>query len=204
MKNCKCSLTLLNEIVNYSFEVSNLKVYLYRLVSLEEAILLEFIIPIKGSVKYKITLDPTVWIFDDRKIDLDDFFSGNYEYKDELEEYTKVTSSHWSREIIEGATYPPTLKSEKKYERTKVLTSTFGIEFKQFIFNAEPVQEASRLIIETSEGEHAFSFNELDSLILKFSHQGKPLKEDGPVHVLKKDGSNINDPIKFVTAFRIE
>ncbi|TQR17859.1 peptidyl-prolyl cis-trans isomerase [Psychrobacillus vulpis] len=165
---------------------------------------MEFIIPIKGEVKFNITLDPTVWIFDDRRIDLDEFFSGKYEYKDELEEYTKVTSAHWSREIIEGATYPPTLKTEKKYERTKVLTSTFGVELKQFILNAEPLKNATILVVETSEGDHSFPFTELDSLLLKFSHKGKPLREDGPVHVLKKDGSNINNPIKYVTAFRIE
>lgn len=165
---------------------------------------MEFIIPIKGAVKFNITLDPTVWIFDDRKIDLDEFFAGEYEYKDELEEYTKVTSAHWSREIIEGATFPPTLKTEKKYERTKVLTSTYGIDLKQFILNAEPLEGASTLVLETKEGEYSFAFEELDSILLKFSHKGKPLREDGPVHVLKKDGSNLNNPIKFVTAFRIE
>ncbi|MFJ8066248.1 peptidyl-prolyl cis-trans isomerase [Psychrobacillus sp. NPDC096426] len=165
---------------------------------------MEFIIPIKGAVTFNITLDPTVWIFDDRKIDLDDFFSGEYEYKDELEEYTKVTSAHWSREIIEGSTVPPTLQSEKKYERTKVLTSTYGVDLKPFILNAEPLPEASSLIIETTDSEHTFPLSELDSFLLKFSNKGKPLREDGPVHVIKKDGSNINDPIKFVTAFRIE
>lgn len=165
---------------------------------------MEFIIPIKGAVKFNITIDPTVWIFDDRRIDLDEFFSGMYEEKDELEEYTKVTSAHWSREIMEGATYPPTLKAEKKYERTKVLTSTFGIELKQFILNAVPLENATKLVIETKEEEYSFSLNELDTLLLKFSEKGKPLREDGPVHVLKKDGSNMQDPIKFVTAFRIE
>lgn len=165
---------------------------------------MEFIIPIKGAVKFTITLDPTVWIFDDRKIDLDEFFSGEYEYKDELEEYTKVTSAHWSREIIEGSTVPPTLQSEKKYERTKVLTSTYGVELKPFILNAEPLPEASTLIIETTEDEHTIPMSKLDTLLLKFSHKGKPLREDGPVHIIKKDGSNINNPIKLVTAFRIE
>ncbi|MEI4771196.1 peptidyl-prolyl cis-trans isomerase [Psychrobacillus sp. FJAT-51614] len=165
---------------------------------------MEQIIPIKGAVKFNITLDPTVWIFDDRRIDLDDFFTGKYEYKDELEEYTKVTSAHWSREIIEGSTNPPTLKTEKKYERTKVLTSTFGIELKQFILNAEPLNDATKLVVETTDGEHTFPLEELDSLLVKFSHKGKPLSEDGPVHILKKDGSNINDPVNNITAFRIE
>ena len=61
-----------------------------------------------------------------------------------------------------------------------------------------------KVVIETIEGEHIFSLEDLDKLLLKFSHKGKPLREDGPVHILKKDGSNINAPIKFVTAFRVE
>ena len=36
---------------------------------------MEFIIPIKGAVKFNLTLDPTVWIFDDRRIDLKTFFN---------------------------------------------------------------------------------------------------------------------------------
>ncbi|MER2010270.1 MAG: peptidyl-prolyl cis-trans isomerase [Psychrobacillus sp.] len=165
---------------------------------------MEFIIPITGAVKFNITLDPTVWIFDDRRIDLDEFFEGKYEYKDLDEEYTKVTSAHWSREIIEGSTNPPTLKSEKKYEKTKMLSNTYGIELTPFIQNAEPLKEAKHLIIETSEGNHTISLDEMDDILVKFSHKGKPLREDGPVHIIKKDGSNLNDPIRYVTAFRLE
>ena len=36
---------------------------------------MESIIPIKGKVKYKLTLDPSVWIFDDRRIDLKTYFT---------------------------------------------------------------------------------------------------------------------------------
>lgn len=37
------------------------------------------VVPIKGSTKYTIILDPSVWIFDKRKIDLDQFIqSGEY------------------------------------------------------------------------------------------------------------------------------
>lgn len=35
---------------------------------------INLIIQIKGNVKYPITLDPSVWIFDDRKILLEDAF----------------------------------------------------------------------------------------------------------------------------------
>ena len=36
-----------------------------------------------------ITLDPTVWIFDDRRIDLKTFFTESYVEKDEMEEYKR-------------------------------------------------------------------------------------------------------------------
>ena len=73
------------------------------------------IIPIKGNVDFQITLDPGVWIFDDRKLEIESLFDHLHSKEDELEQYTKSISSHWDREIMEGAVYPPTLKSEKKY-----------------------------------------------------------------------------------------
>ena len=41
-------------------------------------------------------------------------------------------------------------------------------------------------MVETTEEEYIFSLEDLDKLLLKFSHKGKPLREDGPVHILKK------------------
>ena len=38
---------------------------------------MEKIVHIKGKVKFPITLDPSVWIFDDRKFDLDTYFDQN-------------------------------------------------------------------------------------------------------------------------------
>ena len=51
---------------------------------------MENIVDIKGKVKYKITLDPSVWIFDDRKADLDSFFEQQTKHDNELEELYKV------------------------------------------------------------------------------------------------------------------
>jgi hypothetical protein len=163
----------------------------------------ETIIPIKGKVKFSITLDPGVWIFDDRKVDLTTYFSSKEEKVDELEEYTKSVSRHWSREIQEGATYPPTLKTEKKYEKEKILTGSFGIPLQPFLRNAEPLSDAKALIVETEENEISFNLAE-ESFILGFSKEGKPLRENGPVHVYFGDGSNKENPITNVKAFRIE
>ncbi|MDM5226372.1 peptidyl-prolyl cis-trans isomerase [Cytobacillus firmus] len=165
---------------------------------------MENIIAFKGNVKYQITLDPGVWIFDDRRVDLTTYFTQEDIRKNELEEYTKAVSKHWDREIMEGAVFPPTLKTEKKFEKEKVLTGTFGIPFKPFLMNAEPKENAEIVIIESEDGEARLTLPQAEELILGFSKDGKPLKEDGPVHVYYGDGSNQNSPIKRVKAFRVE
>lgn len=168
---------------------------------------MEFIVQFKGNVKFKLTLDPTVWIFDDRKLDLEKYFTEKRIERDELEEYKRGMGEHWSREIMEGATVPPTLNSEKKYkkqEKKEMLTGTFGILFKPFIENAEPLEGADTVVFETADGEVSFSLEDSKNLVLKFSNEGKPLREDGPVHVLLPDGSNVGNPITNVTAIRVE
>ena len=39
---------------------------------------------------------------------------------------------------------------------------------------------------------------------MNFSKDGKMLKEDGPVHLYFADGSNRDNPLKNVRAFRLE
>ncbi|QED47398.1 hypothetical protein [Cytobacillus dafuensis] len=165
---------------------------------------MENIISISGNAKYSITLDPGVWIFDDRRVDLDSFFNTNTAQVDELDEYTKSISKHWDREIMEGAVFPPTLKTEKKFEKEKVLTGTFGIPLKPFLQNAEPDKSAETLTIVSDDGEEHVPLSEARSFILGFSLKGKPLREDGPVHVYFGDGRNKDNPIKRVRAFIIK
>lgn len=165
---------------------------------------MENIIILSGKAKYTITLDPTVWIFDDRRIDLSTYFSETNERTNELEEYTKSVSKHWDREIMEGAVYPPTLKTEKKYEKEKLLTGSFGIQFQPFLKNAEPDENATILVIRTATLEQEIPLEIAKDLILGFSDKGKPLSEDGPVHVYFGDGSNKQKPIKYVREFIIK
>ncbi|MCA1027639.1 MULTISPECIES: peptidyl-prolyl cis-trans isomerase [Cytobacillus] len=161
------------------------------------------IIHITGNVKYTITLDPSVWIFDDRKIDLDTYFENQEELPNEKEEYTKAASKHWDREIMEGAVYPPTLKTEKKFEKVRVLTGTFGIPFLPFLTNAEPNSGSRTIEVHCENETVSIPMTEAENLILAFSLKGKPLKEDGPVHIYYKDGSNRLQPIKNVQDFHI-
>jgi len=156
------------------------------------------IIIIKGKVNYQITLDPGVWIFDDRKVDLTTYFHTEQESKDELEEYTKAVSKHWEREIREGAIYPPTLKTERTYEREKILNGTFGIPFKPFLQNAEFHDDAKEVQFITKDQKYIVPLEDASEMILGFSKKGKPLKEDGPIHVYYGNGSNIDSPITHV------
>ncbi|KAB2335276.1 peptidyl-prolyl cis-trans isomerase [Bacillus mesophilum] len=165
---------------------------------------MENIISISGNVKFPITLDPGVWIFDDRRVDLNTYFDEAIEKTDALEEYTKSISKHWDREIMEGAIYPPTLKSEKKFEKEKVLTGTFGVPLAPFIKNAEPNEDASSVIIISHNGEEQVSLEDAMGMILGFSKEGKPLKEDGPIHAYFGDGSNYNSPFKNISSFQIK
>lgn len=165
---------------------------------------MENILPIEGNVKYKITLDPGVWIFDDRKVDLNNYFISKTEKEDELAAYTKNISAHWDREIREGAVFPPTLKTEKKFEKEKLINGSFGIAFKHFLKNAEPGDDASVCLIETKDKTIEVPLHEANTFILAFSYNGKPLKEDGPVHIYFDDGSNQNKPIKHILKFIIK
>ena len=71
------------------------------------------IIQIMGNVRFQITLDPSTWIFDDRKEELDKVLANDAD-----EEQIEFSDSReWSRQIIEGTTKPPTLKSEKKFKK---------------------------------------------------------------------------------------
>jgi hypothetical protein len=166
--------------------------------------MVETIIPIKGAVTYQLTLDPTVWIFDDRKLDLTTYFNTE-KVEEDNEKYLRDMGAHWSREIMEGAVFPPTLKTERKFDRKGMLTGTFGMAIKPFLNNAEILPSAKEVVFECNTNEEfTFSIEQVENFVLKFSQDGKPLLEDGPVHVLFGDGSNIDNPIKNVRAIRIQ
>ncbi|WP_223700369.1 peptidyl-prolyl cis-trans isomerase [Sutcliffiella deserti] len=160
---------------------------------------METIIRIEGKVKYQITMDPGVWIFDDRRVDLDTYFEQEHIQEiNELEEYTKAASKNWEREIREGAIQPPTLKTERKYEKEKLLTGSFGIKFAPFLKNAEPSPDAKTVTFLSDEQELEVDLKKAQEVIFAFSNKGKPLRESGPVHVYYGDGSNKADPLQSV------
>ncbi|MBP3040601.1 peptidyl-prolyl cis-trans isomerase [Bacillaceae bacterium Marseille-Q3522] len=162
------------------------------------------IITLKGKVKYTITLDPSVWIFDDRKLDLTSYFLQNNEQKNENINDTEKVALNWEREIREGSVFPPTLKTEKRYQKEKILTGTFAIPLLPFINNAEPENDATEMIIEQSDGQVIVPLEDAKTFVAGFSKDGKPLLEDGPIHLYFGDGRNKHNPYRDIQALIVK
>ncbi|OEH93907.1 hypothetical protein [Bacillus solimangrovi] len=166
---------------------------------------MENILLLTGKVKFPLTIDPGVWIFDDRKIELDKAFNSTDHVGEDLDDYTKKMSQNWDRELVSQVANPPVTKTTKKFEKEKIMTSTFAMPFAPFIDNAEPETHATKLVIETSDGEHIIMpIEEGMKAMLCFSIDGRPLQDDGPVHFYYGDGSNRERPIKYVKKFIIQ
>ena len=159
---------------------------------------MDHIIQVTGLVNFPITIDPTVWIFDDRKQTSDTVF-GHVERKDDIEAYTKEASKHWDQEITEGTKIPE--PSKKRYKKVEMLTGTFYMPLAPFIKNANPKEEATTLLISSHDGEFTIPLQEIESMFLLFCAKGKPLTEDGPVHIYDSTKGKEQTPIKNIKAF---
>lgn len=155
------------------------------------------IVQLAGNVKFPITLDPTVWIFDDRKVLLSDALSGKV--TNEADNIEKMnTADRWNQEVYQQKVRPPVNKSITKFEREKILKNSYVMPIKEFLSHAEVNQNAQDVTLMTKFGEEKISLEALQDCYLLFSIEGKPLKTDGPVHLFFKDGTNRNTPIKGI------
>src|SRR5690625_5491539 len=161
------------------------------------------IIQLKGKVHFTITLDSSVWIFDDRKIILEEAFTERTEEQDEdrLEKAAELFNQEiYSQKKIK----PPVNKSINRFEKEKVLTNSYVMPIEEFIKTANMNKNSERAILKTNDDDVIISTEQLDSAYLLFALNGKPLKEDGPVHLYFGDGSNQHDPIKGINQIIIE
>ncbi|WP_188454520.1 hypothetical protein [Virgibacillus oceani] len=156
------------------------------------------IVPITGNVTYKITLDPTVWIFDDRKILLEEAFLTNASKHTVTESELEEASKRWDRAVYQQKVNPPVNRSISRLEGEKILTNSYVMPINEFINHAEIKDDAQKATLVTDNGDVDISLDELKNAYFLFSIDGKPLKENGPVHVYYKDGSNKNNPITGV------
>ncbi|GGE66664.1 peptidyl-prolyl cis-trans isomerase [Priestia taiwanensis] len=138
---------------------------------------MEQIILINGNVSFPITLDPTVWILDDRKVDLLTCFTSPTETMED--NYVKEMASFWNKELETNDSNQPIRKVEKE----KLTTASYGMPLHHFLHRAEPKDNATTLHIITATETHSLSLEEAKEVILGFSKDGKALRGDGPVHI---------------------
>ncbi|QHS22122.1 hypothetical protein GWK91_03840 [Virgibacillus sp. MSP4-1] len=162
------------------------------------------IVQLAGNVKFPLTLDASVWIFDDRKEEFDRAFNRNNEQEDNPEDELEKASNRWNREVYQQKLNPPVNKSINKYERKKILDSTYVMNIKPFLKTAEVNESATAALLETENGEEEISLNALEDGYFLFAVEGKPVKEDGPLHFYFGDGSNKNTPVKGITGIKIK
>ncbi|WP_010649543.1 hypothetical protein [Oceanobacillus massiliensis] len=155
------------------------------------------IVPITGNVSYSITLDPTVWIFDDRKILLEEAFSTQGSEKEEIDPL-QTASERFNREVLDTKmNRPPVNRSISKLEGEAILTNSYVMPLHDFITNAEIKSDAiDATLVTSADDDVTVTLDELTNGYFLFALDGQPLRDDGPVHFYYKDGSNVESPIK--------
>ncbi|WP_068672511.1 hypothetical protein [Oceanobacillus sp. Castelsardo] len=163
------------------------------------------IVPIIGNVTYSITLDPTVWIFDERKILLDKAFTKNIKSDEDFSK-TKKLAERYNREVFQSnAKVPPVNKGLTKKEGEEILKNSYVMPLYDFIKNAEIKDSAKSATFLSGDNQELITIdiNQLLNGYFLFAINGKPIKEDGPVHFFYGDGINKNDPIKNINKIKI-
>jgi|SRR5690625_1139639 len=161
------------------------------------------IVQIKGKVKFPITLDPSVWIFDDRKILLDEAFEKRT--IPEQKEDAQRTAEMFDLEVYSNTKIkPPVNKSIKRFDKEKVLSESYVIPLEPFIANVELEPSAKKARLVTNDADIIISLEQLIESYALFSYKGKPLVEDGPIHLYFGDGSNKAQPFKHIKQIIIE
>ncbi|CAM3246757.1 MULTISPECIES: hypothetical protein [Brevibacillus] len=140
------------------------------------------VIVFKGAVSFPITLDPTVWIFDDRKIDLSTYTGEGDSADSGKAKYLKGTGAQWDKELAEGAQLPSE-RPTSLVEARKALEGDYGMRLDPFITNAQPLPEATHVRLHRENQEPiTLTIAEARNAILQFSRDGKPIRENGPVY----------------------
>ncbi|UDI78615.1 hypothetical protein HYI43_08655 [Staphylococcus taiwanensis] len=159
-------------------------------------------IQIKGAVKFPITLDSTTWIFDDRKVKIEDIESGVFEGTKPIK---FDDNREWNRAILEGQTNPPTLNSEIKYRKRSVLEDSFAINMTPFFKNAEPKDDATAIKLSNDKDSIEVPIELLPYLFFQFAKDGKRLYDDNSVDsfVYNPDDKGYAYEFKYVTHIEV-
>lgn len=161
------------------------------------------IVQLTGNVNYNITLDPTVWIFDDRKILFEEAFKGESANPKNTGDKLDRAADRFNREVYRASVKPPVNKSITKFEREKILKNSYVMPLQEFLSHAEIKSDSKDATLTTKNGQINISLRELQECYLLFAIKGKPITEDGPVHLFFNDGSNKDNPITGIQKITI-
>ncbi|MFC0523994.1 hypothetical protein ACFFGV_10525 [Pontibacillus salicampi] len=156
------------------------------------------VIQLTGNVHYTITLDPTVWIFDDRKIDFSEAFTSNHSRQQAEEDELKKQAQIWDRGVYQQKLDPPVNKSISTFDKKKILEGTYVMPLYHFLEHASIKENAVEATLETEKHSETISLEQLQQAALLFAKDGKPIQEEGPVHLYYLDGTNQDNPIKGI------
>ncbi len=157
------------------------------------------IIQIQGKVKFKITLDPSTWIFDDRKITIEEMEAGK---TTGVEPISFKDNKAWNRDILEGGAKPPTLNSEKKFKKQQLLEGTYVINMAPFFAITEPDADATAIRLSNGNEHEDIRLEDVPQLYFQFSKNGKRLYEDGMVDAFIYNGE-YSQKIDHVNAIEV-
>lgn len=160
---------------------------------------------VKGKVNFPITLDPTIWIFDDRKLLLEQAFDPAFMPKSvdadvALQQSAMAMAKQWD---FDWARSNPEFRIEqKKMVNRKEIEGDWAMYIGQFLQNAEPHDDTQAVLLHLKDGSQVeITLEEAMRGIACFAMNGRALKEDGPIHFYHGDGRNRNEPIRNVEAF---
>jgi len=152
------------------------------------------VITITGNIQYPITLDPSVWIFDDRKVHLncDDKTQNKYHQKQQkdIKQYQQINK-------------PPVQKSLQYTKQSELLSYSYYMPLKDFILRTEPSHVATSAILATKSGKQTITLTELLNSNALFSKNGKQIIKDGPIYLFKESDIHFEFPIKGISSIYI-
>ncbi|MFP7494212.1 hypothetical protein SFC66_10530 [Terribacillus saccharophilus] len=152
------------------------------------------VITLKGKVDFPLTLDPSVWIFDDRKVLFENAFK-------ESEAVPAVEEKHWDRSVYQQKMKPPINKSLTKEERKRALENSYVMPIADFLATAAIQEDASHAVLITEQGEEVVPLDELEASMFLFAIDGRSIKESGPAHCYLP--SRKETPIKAIRQIKI-
>lgn len=152
------------------------------------------VITLTGKVDFPLTLDPSVWIFDDRKILFENAFK-------EVESIHAAEEKHWDRSVYQQKMKPPINKSLTKAERKLALENSYVMPIIDFLHTASIQEDATHALFLTDSGEEIVPLDELKESMFLFAVDGRSIKESGPAHCYLP--SRKEDPIKAIRQIKI-